>query len=845
MAKVTRRQFLKGSAAAAVSGKLLKAAPATATVTEVDFGLEKKVPQLCRMCAQQCPMLSTVRDGRLVRVEANMTTPYGGICGRGRSAMGALYDPDRIKTPLIRVGERGEGKFRKATWDEALDMVAEKMNQLKAEDDAKSVAFLPRFNSAPMIDKEFFAIYGTPNVVGYGDTCFGNGLPVGLAAHAGGKPIAGVPAQGTGAMSPDYENAKYGLLLQRNPGGGLVVHPWGTMFGLGKKNGLQVTVVDPRKPSEAGESDADWLPIRPGTDAAFLLGLMHQVFSNGYYDAAYLAKHTSSDMLIDPDTGLPVQTREIEGKKGPISDYLVATADGPMFKSEAGKTELLGSFDVEVDGVVKSCKTGLQAMKDAAAEYTPEWTEKVSDVPAARVIEIAKRLNDTKPACFIERGYRSERYASTLREKLLITQMNMLLGAFGVKGGIFYNRGVKTAGLIKKPKVAEISVGKWYLKNDPNAAMMNAKHYRRTWVRAILEEKPYKQRMAVIAGQNPIGGSSGGHEIAKALQKLEMVAVISPFFNETAMFADVILPDCTFMERDEPLRTKYKSPLPTMAVNRKAVEPLWDSKDGYWIILQLAKRTLPAEQYAEYFAEFEAKGVPMIWKKQFSKLSKIGPDELATVPPLEAILDGQVWVGKKKYGVKSKGTSTGKLEVYSTYLASVYRKLKDQGVANAEYANPLPIFNSPFWLTKKESLGGDEFIPITGFHPLGSFTGQQTRNNPLLRKIAVMQKADAVYLNAAKGAKLGLKDGDIIEIANIDEPELVSKAEVVLSELVHPDALYCNYGMGAGYFNRSATMMRHSAQIGFNPNHVSNFTFSPLTGGMPAQDFIVRVRRSA
>lgn len=845
MGKVTRRQFLKGTAAAALSGKLLKAAPAEASVTEVDFGVEQKVPQLCRMCAQQCPMLSTVRDGRLVRVEANMTTPYGGICGRGRAAMGALYDPDRVKTPLIRVGERGEGKFRKATWDEALDKVAEKMKVLKAEDDAKSVAFLPRFNSAPMVDKEFFAIYGTPNVVGYGDTCFGNGLPLGLAAHAGGKPISGIPAQGTGAMSPDYENAKYGLLLQRNPGGGLVCHPWGTMFGLGKKNGLQVTVIDPRRPSEAGESDADWLPIRPGTDAAFLLGIMNQVFSNNYFDTAYLAKHTNSDMLIDPENGLPAQTREIPGQKGAITDYLVATADGPMFKSEAAKTELFGTFEVAINGTAKQCKTALQAMKDAAAQYTPEWTEKVSDVPAARTKEIAKRLDEAKPACFIERGYRSERYASTLREKLLITQLNMLLGAFGVKGGVFYNRSIKTGSLIKKPKVAEISVGKWYLKNDPNAALMNAKHYRRTWVRAILEEKPYKQRMAIISGQNPVGGSSGGHEIAEALKKLEMLVVISPFFNETAMFADVILPDCTFMERDEPLRTKYKSPLPTMAVNRAAVAPLWDSKTGYWIFIQLAKRVLSSEVYAQHFAEFEAKGVPLIWKKQFAKLSKVGPDELMTVPPLEAILDGQVWTGKKKYAVKAKGTATGKLELYSTFLATTYRKLTDKGVPTAEHANPLPVFNSPFWREKKETLGGDEFIPITGFHPLGSFTGQQTQNNPLLLKIAKMQKADAVFINAEKGARMGLKSGDIVEITNIDAPDMVSKAEVVLSELVHPDALYANYGMGAGYFTTAASMMRNAAQQGFNPNHVSNFTFNPLTGGMPAQDFIVRVRRSA
>ncbi|MBV5278745.1 MAG: twin-arginine translocation signal domain-containing protein [Campylobacteraceae bacterium] len=116
MKKTSRRDFLKGTVATVIGGSLITKVKAEAkTVTEADFGVEKKVPLLCRMCAQFCPMIATVRDGRIVRMEANMDTPYGGICGRGRSAMGALYDPDRIKTPLIRVGERGEGKFRKAS----------------------------------------------------------------------------------------------------------------------------------------------------------------------------------------------------------------------------------------------------------------------------------------------------------------------------------------------------------------------------------------------------------------------------------------------------------------------------------------------------------------------------------------------------------------------------------------------------------------------------------------------------------------------------------------------------------------------------------------------------------
>ena len=849
MSKTSRRDFLKGTVATVLGGKLITATNAEAkTVTAADFGIEKKVPLLCHMCAQYCPMLATVRDGKIMRIEANMGTPYGGICGRGRSAMGALYDPDRIKTPLIRVGERGEGKFRQASWDEVLDLVAGKLKAIAAEGDQKSVAFLPRFNSAPGMDSEFFKIYGTPNIVGYGDVCFANGLTVGLSAVVGGKLASGIPEQSTGSISSDYENAKFGILMQRNPGGGLVAHAWGRMFGQGKKNGLQVAVVDPRKPSEAGETDAQWVPIRPGTDAAFLMGIMHEIFKNRYFDIPYLQKNTNSDMLINVATGLPVQTRLIEkeekGKKVEIVDYLVSSDGEFVFKSEAKNPTLFGKFTLDVEGASVTCKTALELIGDEVKAATPEWTEAQTSVPAKTIVQLASKLNATKPACFIDRGYRSERYASSMREKLLVTQVNVLLGTLGVKGGVFYNRSVKTSKFIVAPKITDAPIPKWYLKNDPASAFMSDHYYRRTWAKTILSEKPYKQRMAVFGGQNIVGGSAGAEEIIEALQKLEMIAVISPFLSETVMYADVVLPDCTFMERDQAINTSFKSPLPTLAVNRKAVEPMYESKDGYWIIMQLAKRTLAPEIFTQYFGEFEREGIMALWKKQYSKLSGLSDTELATIPPLESILNGRVWAGEKKYSIGAKGTPTGKIELYSTFLAQKHAELKEKKYDRADYASPLPLFNKPYWIEKKDSLGKDEFIPITGFHPLGSFTGAQTKNNMLLKTLHNDTNADAVFINASKGKALGLKSNDIVEIINIDKPKLVCKARLVLSETVHPDALFSYFGMGAGYYKNLTNGLRNISKIGFNPNHISNFTFNPLTTGHSSQDFIVSIRKS-
>ena len=145
---------------------------------------------------------------------------------------------------------------------------------------------------------------------------------------------------------------------------------------------------------------------------------------------------------------------------------------------------------------------------------------------------------------------------------------------------------------------------------------------------------------------------------------------------------------------------------------------------------------------------------------------------------------------------------------------------------------------------KKGVLEKNEFIPITGFHPLGTFTGQQTKNNTLLQSLYSETNADAIFINHKKGSTLGLKTNDIVEIINIDKPNMVTKARVILSETIHPDALFSYYGMGAGYYRNITNGLRNANKIGFNPNHVSNFTFNPLTTGHPSQDFIVSIRKS-
>ena len=305
--KLSRRNFLKTSAIGLAASQVAVGSPLKAEASEplpADYGFEKKVHLSCRMCAQFCPMEAQVKDGRLVRIGANPNTRYPAVCGRGRAAISALYNNDRIKAPLIRVGERGSGEFRTATWEEALNIVGSKKKELRDKGLAHTMAYLPRFNTAPGLDNKIIEMFGCNNYVSYADTCYASANEIGLGAVFGGDKI---PRASVPVVMGDYENAKVAVLLNRNPAGGLVAFPWGAMFGRGRKNGLKTFIVDPRKPHGTGESDGTWLPVIPGTDPVLLMALANEIINNKYYDEAFLRKYTNAEMLVKVDDGNPFE----------------------------------------------------------------------------------------------------------------------------------------------------------------------------------------------------------------------------------------------------------------------------------------------------------------------------------------------------------------------------------------------------------------------------------------------------------------------------------------------------------------------------------------------------------
>lgn len=828
----SRRQFLKGAAGAAAMGAIYKPAQAAnighvsrLNVTSATYLYEKKVPILCRMCAQTCPAFAIVDQGKVVRIENNPVNQYAKVCGRGRAGIGALYSQDRIKTPLIRDGERGEGKFRQASWDEALNKVAEKINGLKAKNSIEKLYYLYRYTSAPTYDKAFFHLLGTPNIIDYADTCWTSTVFAQNMIFGKG---------GAGAFTSDWGNAKYGVFIGKNPAGSVIGYGWSGLVSKAQLNAVPFTIVDPRRPSELGQAYAQWLPIRPGTDTAFLLSVMKYLVEHNKVNIKAIKQTTNADQLIDKHSMQPF---------GESKDYWVydLKQNQVVQQSNAQEAALEGEFEYQNQTLVPAW----QVWRDSLLALDENKLFAESGISKEQVQSVADRLADAMPHCFVELGYRFSRHSSDMRAQLAAIQLNLLLGTFNQKGGILANRNAALGGApIQVPDPKAQSFTAWYQENRPDYWGLHGTSHRALVAKAFHEQMPKAPEMLFLWGNNLLGGAAGGNDIEMMLRKIPSIVGVSPFWNDTLMYADVILPDCTYLERDEPLGADFKTLVPVIGVHKKAIDPLFESKPGDWILAQLAKRVLSETEYQTYFADLEKNGFETFKQNQFAGVTGLSLLDKASFPQSLADLEAQGgWSGERGDTKLTSIAPTGRFELYSTQLAKIYKDYsqeKDESLR--QHASPLNHQLPPLWLQQTRELGKDEFVPVTGFSPLGSFTGAQARNNGLLHFLQQEMHFSDVLMNRKRAEKLGLQSGDKVRLWSLDDKADEQIATLQLTEILHPDAIFSYYCGGNGRFGPKEKL-HLAAQSGINVNQFGKMRSAPGVHTHTPQDVILKIEK--
>jgi anaerobic selenocysteine-containing dehydrogenase len=252
--------------------------------------LVQQFKAVCRMCHGGCGTIVEMVDGVIKKVTGDQDNPinYGALCSKaGVASIENVYHPDRLDYPLMRTGQRGEGKWKRVSWDEALSFIAQKLNAIKQESGAEAVAFArgTGINNTHLTTR-LANLFGTPNVTAIAYFCYGPRVAVSkVTANGKHKMWDTTPV-------PDFYGkpkciVQWGSQKRTSNDHGLIGH--GPMKQAFENNPVNI-VVDPRKPKAAGPADI-WLALRPGTDAAMALGWMNVIISEGLYDKEFVDKH--------------------------------------------------------------------------------------------------------------------------------------------------------------------------------------------------------------------------------------------------------------------------------------------------------------------------------------------------------------------------------------------------------------------------------------------------------------------------------------------------------------------------------------------------------------------------
>ncbi len=240
---------------------------------------------LCGICPSGCAVIVRLKNGRLDDIKADTSNPQGGLCVRGKAAREIIYSPDRLTKPLIRCGERGEGKFRPATWEESLDLIAASMDSIKSRFGAEAMVYYYGrgvFEQAMKDNyQDWLLNFGSPNVCGDGSLCaFSSNV------------FAPVPTLGLNGLNlkPDIGHSNSIVVWGKNP---LASSPpfVSKEFINAKRRGAKIIVID-QMLSDTAKIANEWIPIRAGTDGALALGLIREVIQENLYDKDLAEKWT-------------------------------------------------------------------------------------------------------------------------------------------------------------------------------------------------------------------------------------------------------------------------------------------------------------------------------------------------------------------------------------------------------------------------------------------------------------------------------------------------------------------------------------------------------------------------
>jgi len=346
----------------------------------------------CYMCACRCGIRVTLRDNEIRYIQGNPDHPLnkGVICAKGASGIMKQYSPARLTKPLKRKegSDRGKAEFEEISWDEAFQIMEDRLSHLRATDPKKFALFTGR-DQMQALTGLFAKQFGTPNYAAHGGFCSVN-MAAGMIYTIGGSfwEFGG----------PDLDRSK--LFIMIGTAEDHHSNPMKMALSKFKRNGGRFISINPVRTGYSAIAD-EWIPIKPGTDGALMLALIHELIKTGLYDRDFLVQYSNSAELVSSDensddfglfvtTDLPHETECFEQQDRVWWDR---KSDKAMHaREESIDPYLLGEFTL-ADG--RKAKPAFQLLKDRVEEYTPEWASEVTGIPTDVIKRLAHEMGIT------------------------------------------------------------------------------------------------------------------------------------------------------------------------------------------------------------------------------------------------------------------------------------------------------------------------------------------------------------------------------------------------------------------------------------------------------------------
>ena len=521
----------------------------------------------------RCGITAHVENGRIVKIEpgAFPLPEYDRrVCAMGMARLEYQYHQDRLRFPLRRSGERGQGQWLRISWDEAFDLLAERLRKLAEQYGPRSLAFFTGSGAAGVLTRgsaQRFAaaIGGTAHRAGGVDY----GVPKGL------EYMFGVPAstyfRPGGHEMADAVNSRIILLWGGNGADTRLVDFHFIMEA--QQRGAMLVCIDPNRSATAQRAD-QWISPRPGTDTALALGLLDEILRQGWQDDGFLRRHTNAPFLVRRDNGAFLRQAELWG--GSAADYVVwdPSLDDPAAQDNCDAPALHGSYRVTLaDGSGIDCAPAFELLRELARNYSAERAGAITGVPAQTIRDLAREFALRKPAA-IRIGYGVDRWYYCDYTARAVANLVIATGNIGMAGGgISVHDGTYAAPLNLHP---------FRSPGGREAATLDIV----SLMKAIERSDPYPVKALWLSASNMFNQTSANRArvLSAIVPKLNLLVVVDHFMTDTAALADVVLPACTIFEKKDLVAGMF------LQLQRRAVEPEGESKSDWDIFAGLAAR---------------------------------------------------------------------------------------------------------------------------------------------------------------------------------------------------------------------------------------------------------------